>query len=119
MAPERLKGGPLRRPCDVYAFGMLIYEVCISRYPLFRYKPILQLHANANPLNLHVGYPEFVKLVVNEGYRPERPDRDEAPQLTDDIWRLAEQCWEGAASERPCIHNVRGPLCESIRQILR
>jgi serine/threonine protein kinase len=34
MAPERLRGGPLRKPCDVYSFGMLIYEVCISHSPL-------------------------------------------------------------------------------------
>jgi hypothetical protein len=34
MAPERLKGGPLRKPCDVYAFGMLIYEVCITHFRL-------------------------------------------------------------------------------------
>jgi serine/threonine protein kinase len=27
MPPERLKGGSLRKPCDIYAFGMLIYEV--------------------------------------------------------------------------------------------
>ena len=27
MAPERLKGGSLRKPCDVYAFGMVIFEV--------------------------------------------------------------------------------------------
>ena len=27
MAPERLSGGALRKPCDVYAFGMVIYEV--------------------------------------------------------------------------------------------
>ena len=27
MAPERLKGGPLRMPCDIYAFGITLYEV--------------------------------------------------------------------------------------------
>jgi serine/threonine protein kinase len=31
MPPERLKGGSLRKPCDVYAFGMLIYEARIAR----------------------------------------------------------------------------------------
>ena len=28
MAPERLLGGPLRKPCDIYAFAMTLYEVC-------------------------------------------------------------------------------------------
>lgn len=27
MAPERLLGGMLKKPCDIYAFGMTIYEV--------------------------------------------------------------------------------------------
>ena len=27
MAPERLMGGALKKPCDIYAFGMTVYEV--------------------------------------------------------------------------------------------
>ena|SRR5882762_2914868 len=27
MAPERLLGGSLKKPCDIYAFGMTLYEV--------------------------------------------------------------------------------------------
>ena len=27
MAPERLLGGSLRKPCDIYAFGMTLHEV--------------------------------------------------------------------------------------------
>ncbi len=27
MAPERLLGASLKNPCDIYAFGMTIYEV--------------------------------------------------------------------------------------------
>ena len=27
MAPELLRGGLLKKPCDIYAFGMTIYEV--------------------------------------------------------------------------------------------
>jgi serine/threonine protein kinase len=27
MAPERLPGGSLKIPCDIYAFGMTLYEV--------------------------------------------------------------------------------------------
>ena len=27
MAPERLAGGLPRKPCDIYAFGMIIYWV--------------------------------------------------------------------------------------------
>ena len=27
MAPERLLGGSVKKPCDIYAFGMTLYEV--------------------------------------------------------------------------------------------
>jgi serine/threonine protein kinase len=27
MAPERLEGQKLRKPVDIYAFGMTVYEV--------------------------------------------------------------------------------------------
>jgi serine/threonine protein kinase len=27
MAPERLMGRPLKKPCDIYSFGMTAYEV--------------------------------------------------------------------------------------------
>jgi hypothetical protein len=27
MAPERLLAGSLKKPCDIHAFGMTIYEV--------------------------------------------------------------------------------------------
>jgi serine/threonine protein kinase len=30
MAPERLTGGSPKKPSDVYAFGMMIYEVNMS-----------------------------------------------------------------------------------------
>jgi serine/threonine protein kinase len=34
MAPEQLLGGSLKTPCDIYAFGMTLYEVskchCVS-----------------------------------------------------------------------------------------
>jgi WD40 repeat protein len=42
-------------------------------------------------------------MVAIEGHRPERPNRDDAPQLTDDVWRLAERCWAGVAAARPSI----------------
>ena len=29
MAPELLVGGSLKKPCDIYAFGMTLHEVCL------------------------------------------------------------------------------------------
>jgi serine/threonine protein kinase len=33
MSPERLKGGSVKKPSDIYAFGMVVYEV--SSVPFF------------------------------------------------------------------------------------
>src|SRR5882762_1791764 len=36
MAPERLMGGSLKKPCDIYVFGMTLHEVsasCVSLKP--------------------------------------------------------------------------------------
>lgn len=30
MAPELLRGGSLKKPCDIYAFGMTLYEVSLA-----------------------------------------------------------------------------------------
>ena len=38
MAPERLLGGSLKKPCDIYALGMTLYEV-ISNYESAYYGP--------------------------------------------------------------------------------
>jgi serine/threonine protein kinase len=34
MAPERLLGGSLKKPCDIYAFAMTLYEVSTGRIAL-------------------------------------------------------------------------------------
>jgi serine/threonine protein kinase len=33
IAPELLLGGSLKKPCDIYAFGMTIYEVSLVLIP--------------------------------------------------------------------------------------
>ncbi|TFK68136.1 kinase-like protein [Pluteus cervinus] len=84
MSPERLMGGALKKPVDIYAFGMTIYE----------------LYAEDMPLG-HVPYNDFIDLVVARDTRPERPDEDEAPALTDELWDIAERCWVKNPKERP------------------
>jgi WD40 repeat protein len=52
-------------------------------------------------------------MVAIEGQRPERPTRDDAPQLTDEVWRLAERCWAGTAAARPSINEVCDKIATS------
>jgi len=41
------------------------------------------------------------QLVVEKGVRPDRPNVQEAPQLTPAIWKVARQCWAKDPAGRP------------------
>jgi hypothetical protein len=53
-------------------------------------------------------------LVTNHDVRPERPEQREAPQLTDGVWELAENCWFKEPGSRP----VAGAVCNAIVRLL-
>jgi hypothetical protein len=55
-----------------------------------------------------------VELVARKDIRPERPDVEEAPQLSDAIWELAENCWVKDAKQRP----TAGDVCDRISHLL-
>jgi hypothetical protein len=38
--------------------------------------------------------------------RPERPDDEDAPQLSDAVWKLAEKCWAKDPKHRPTADTV-------------
>jgi serine/threonine protein kinase len=40
MAPERLQGDSLKKPCDIYAFAITLYEVCTGYIALKYYNPM-------------------------------------------------------------------------------
>ncbi|KAJ7854764.1 kinase-like protein, partial [Mycena leptocephala] len=84
MAPELLAGSLPKMASDVYVFGMTIYELYTDESPL-----------------AGIAHTDFIELVFRLGVRPERPDVDEVPRLTDPLWNLAEQCWIHKAKERP------------------
>lgn len=46
-------------------------------------------------------YTSFIDLVVDNNVRPGRPDEEDALQLSDKIWKLAEHCWMKDARKRP------------------
>jgi hypothetical protein len=63
------------------------------------------MHANEIPLG-HLNYTEYKTLVVDDDVRPERPEEEEAPQMTDETWDLAERCWVKDPRARPTIDTV-------------
>jgi WD40 repeat protein len=72
-----------------------------------------QIYTNEIPLSA-LSFLEFVELVVRQNVRPERPDDEEAPQLSDGIWELAEACWVKNAKERP----TAATLCTTVFHLL-
>lgn len=61
---------------------------------------LLQIFAAEIPLG-HLPYQDFVDLVVKRDVRPERPEDEDAPQLSDELWGLAERCWVKDPRARP------------------
>ena len=115
MAPEQLLGGSLKKPCDIYAFGITLYEVS-SVHVCFSSEPnptTCKIYANEIPLS-NLSFAEFVELVVRQDVRPERPDIEDAPLLSDDVWALVEKCWVKHPKQRPTANvvcNILSDLC--------
>lgn len=103
MAPERLLGGILKKPSDIYALGMTTYEVSIHGKYVANYDSdqwLEKIYTLQVPLG-ELKYGVFIQLVVMQDVRPERPEDEDAPKLSDAIWELAEQCWVKNAKKRP------------------
>jgi len=98
MAPERLLGGLLTKASDIYALGMTIYEIYVDETPF---------------LGISHGE-EFIDLVVRQDHRPERPSMEDAPNLSTEIWELAEKCWVKDPKKRP----VAGVVTDTITSLL-
>lgn len=97
MSPERLLGGNLRKPVDIYAFGMTLYEIITTEVPLGHIPPM-----------------DFIDLVVTREVRPERPEKETCPDLPDDLWEIAEHCWGNHPGKRPDAVT----LCNEMEQCL-
>lgn len=39
-----------------------------------------------------IPYGDFIELLFKLGVRPDRPEADECPKMSDGIWDLAERC---------------------------
>jgi serine/threonine protein kinase len=116
MAPERLKGGSIKKPADIYAFGMVVYEVKLIWYlvrPSLLIRCYYKIYTNKTPLG-HIEYRDFLELVVGQDMRPERPHARETPKLCDDAWNLARRCWVKDPLLRPTADGV----CETISHLL-
>ena len=97
MAPELLnseKFGEKRarptQPADIYAFGMVIYEVLTRSDPFYDYNP------------------EMIQLLIliSDGARPRKPNNAEEIGFGSGTWELVKECWRDEPTSRPKIKQV-------------
>ena len=117
MAPERLLGGLLKKPSDIYALGMTIYEASVAYYES-RIKILTDLFdkifVDDIPLSGINHGDEFIELVARQDVRPTRPSDEDAPSLSTAIWELAEKCWVKDAKKRP----IASAVCDTVSRLL-
>ena len=77
---------------DIYALGMVIYEVISGQAPFAAHRD-----------------PEVVFMVIS-GERPERPQGDAGGLLTDEIWEVLGLCWREQPNDRPNANRVHSAL---------
>lgn len=93
VAPEILKGEKYTKASDIYAFGMIMYEVLTGRMPFamedwrddkFKKKIV---YDNLRP-KITIDIPLQVKEIVNECWRDNPSERPTAEELFGKIWSL-------------------------------
>lgn len=113
MSPERLKGGVLKKSGDIYSFGMTVFEVCRTAPRRMNCEVLITLKIYTGEIPLgNVSPSDLRQLVVDEDLRPEKPDEDEAPYMTDEIWDFAVRCWVKHPRQRPTATAVHDTISE-------
>lgn len=97
MAPELLhprkfglRNGRVSKQTDVYAFGIVVYEVLTGR----------------PPYGAGVLRQAEIILRVMEGRRPSKPDKAGDICFGGGTWELARQCWDQDRDKRPTVKKI-------------
>ena len=106
MAPElfktkRLGGIKYEKPCDVYSFAMLVWEIFSGKVP-FCNMPSNEI------TSMHL-------MVLMGQDDPERPPMDAIPP---EIMPIIEACWQQEPASRPTFSEVREMLTEALSSSL-
>lgn len=87
--PEYFDGEPLRKPSDVWTFGMMCYQVFAG---------------GIDPYNTKITKLAVIRAVLSDE-RPTRPNN-----IPDSLWELMERCWQAEMELRPTFEEVAAVL---------
>ena len=107
LAPSKfgLKQSVPTREADVYAFGLVILQVfSLHHRYIFNFLMPRQVLTGEQPFHdlKAVELPYHVSL----GVRPGKPPNAEAIGISDSLWELIQNCWDGDKTQRPQIQEV-------------
>jgi len=95
MSPElldpkssKLEDSRPTKQSDVYALGMLVYEVLSGQKPFSGYMDVA------------------VMQKVIRGERPQRPQGESGERFVNDIWEMLELCWKAEWDDRPSVESI-------------
>jgi len=96
LYPSRFNQSSARptQPADIYAFGMVMYEVLTGSQPFYDQKWVVS---------------ELTYRVV-DGERPAKPGNAEQVGFGGGTWELMEECWMEEPTRRPAIDRVLAHL---------
>lgn len=78
LAPEQVAGEEIDRRCDVYALGLLLYELTMGRSPFARehgLDTLEALQAHQLPARWHADYPPALEAIVRRALAARRDER--------------------------------------------
>ncbi|UZO22868.1 uncharacterized protein OCT59_015217 [Rhizophagus irregularis] len=88
VAPEVLRGGEYTQASDIYAFGIIAYEVCTGLPPYH-----------------DIAHDKILAISICQGHRPK--SNYKIPQLISDIIK---QCWDADPLKRPKANELKSLL---------
>ncbi|KIJ52439.1 hypothetical protein M422DRAFT_26047 [Sphaerobolus stellatus SS14] len=89
MAPELFSDVKVSVESDVWAYGMTLLEIATCK------RPYADITAD----------PAVLRLII-EAELPCRPNPNEAPLLTEEIWQICGECWKNMPEYRPTMQQI-------------
>lgn len=93
-APEILKRAPrINEKCDVYSFGMLLYEMVTNQIPFQGLDPF-----------------QVVQMVAMDDARPSLPEIPASNEILTSICNIINDCWKTEPMDRPSFLQILSTL---------